>query len=219
MTSSSTAAPAEALSEILPMVARAARLDPGCPVRVRTDDGMVTVLVRLPFAVLAGRTVVARAEPDDATYAAGDLVDWLEGRGGRPRRRDSDWRWAAPPRDGWRRIETVPADVVHRLVSVGARTLADVQAGAGAGAVLRPQAAETLLDTVVIRAFDLRGRSDPSVDITLRQVSAAVRLGFVPQTTAVGIDTAGRWTRLAGTYGSVYAERPGAGLLLAARPR
>jgi hypothetical protein len=51
-----------------------------------------------------------------------------------------------------------------------------------------------------------------SVEITLRTLSALTRMGFLPRGSHAAIDVAGRWVRVAAAYGSVYAERPGAGL-------
>jgi hypothetical protein len=48
--------------------------------------------------------------------------------------------------------------------------------------------------------------------VTLRALSAVVRMGFVPRGSAVGIDAAGRWIRVAGEYGCTYLERAGRGL-------
>jgi len=54
-----------------------------------------------------------------------------------------------------------------------------------------------------------------AVAVSLRTLSALRRLGFAPPDTEVAVDVSGRWVRVAGLYGSVYAERPGAALMLA----
>ncbi len=55
------------------------------------------------------------------------------------------------------------------------------------------------------------------VQVSLRQVSALVRMGFLARDSHLAVDIAGRWLRLAATYGSVYAERKGLGLSLQGR--
>lgn len=218
MTSRSTAGIADFadhLQDVLPMVGRAARLDPRCPVRVRVrDGGLLTVLLRLPFSVLAGRSVSTGldAAPLDATYAAAEFVAWLEsgGDGAPPQQRDAEWRWPVPPATGWVRVETVPSDVIRGLVQAGGRTVAALKDAESHSATLRPQAADALLDTAVLTATDgLR-----SADVRLRQCAAATRLGFLPPGSSAAVDVSGRWTRLAGAFGSVFAERPGSGLAL-----
>jgi hypothetical protein len=52
-------------------------------------------------------------------------------------------------------------------------------------------------------------------EVTLRTVSALTRLGFLPRDSDAGVDVAGRWTRIAGAYGSVYAQARTLGLSLA----
>jgi hypothetical protein len=200
------------LADSAPLLRRAAGLDPAGLVRVRTDGERVSTLVRLPFDVFAGRTIAAAAVPD-GTYRVGEVVAWLDGAAGPPGRCDAQWRWPFPPATGWRRLDTVPADVVDRLVGAGARTLADVGAQAGAAAMaVRPQATQALLDSVVLSVEDA---GSPDVPVTLRALSAVRRMAFLPAGSALAVDVRGRWIRLAARFGSVYAERPGTGLSLA----
>jgi hypothetical protein len=72
--------------------------------------------------------------------------------------------------------------------------------------------ADALLDSVVLTVSADAG--GPGTPVTLRALSALTRMGFVPTGSHVAVDVAGRWTRVAGRYGSVYAERPGLGLQL-----
>jgi hypothetical protein len=62
------------------------------------------------------------------------------------------------------------------------------------------------------------GDGGDRIEITLRQLSALARMGFLARDSYLAIDMAPRWIRLAATYGSVYAERKGL-TLGALRPR
>ena len=73
-----------------------------------------------------------------------------------------------------------------------------------------PRTEQALLDAVVLSADD----GTEHADVTLRMAAALTRMGFLPRDSEVAVDVAGRWTRLAAAYGSVYAERPGAALRL-----
>jgi hypothetical protein len=61
------------------------------------------------------------------------------------------------------------------------------------------------LDAPALRVSDDRGTE---IALSLRTLSALLRLQFAPPGTAVNVDLCGRWVRVAGLYGSVYAERP-----------
>ncbi len=208
------------LAELAPVLRRAAGLDPGGLARVRAANGQLSVLVRLPFEVLVARTIaVAPTAADavlDATMRTAELLDWLDEPdcvGTAPQRYDREWQSGLPPARGWRRIDTVPDDVVRGLVRSGAQALEDAAAREGVpGAQPRAEVADALLDSVVLTvSADAGGLGTP---VTLRVLSALTRMGFVPPGSHVAVDVAGRWTRVAGQYGSVYAERPGLGLQL-----
>lgn len=211
---------ADWLSELAPALRRAVALDRSVAVRLRADGERATALLRLPFGVLAGRSVAAPAqEPLDRTLSAAALLAWLDAAGGSegppPSARDTDWRWGVPPPAGWRRLDTVPGEVVRQLVRSGARALADAAAREGVpGAQPRAEVADALLDSVVLT---VAGDDGGAAALTLRVLAALIRMGFVPEGSAVSVDQAGRWTRIAGRFGSVYAERPGLGLSLSAR--
>lgn len=203
------------LDELAPLVRRSVSLDPTVLVRLRRADERLVLLVRLPFGVLAGRAVPANRAmaPVDVTVAASELLGWLDGeRADPPVERDAQWRSAVPPARGWARIDTVPDDVVRGLVRAGAQTLRDAAAREGVpGAQPRNDVAETLLDSVVLT---VSGSGGHSVEVTLRMLSALTRLGFLPRGSHIAVDRAGRWIRVAAEFGSVYAERAGAGLTL-----
>jgi hypothetical protein len=204
------------LAELAPVLRRAVTLDPAGLARLRASADQLSVLVRLPFGVLVARTI-GTTRPHaalDVTVRADQLLGWLDDeQSPEPERHDSAWRAGLPPPRGWRRIDTVPDDVVRGLVRSGAQALKDAAAREGVpGAQPRAEVADALLDSVVltVSATD----AAPGTPITLRLLSALTRMGFVPRGSHVAVDVAGRWTRVAAEYGSVYAERPGLGLQL-----
>jgi hypothetical protein len=202
------------LVELAPVLRRACDLDRRSLVRIRIEGSAASVFVRLPFDVLVSRTV--RAEPRDASLdiavPAADTLAWLDGeRDQSPPRRDEQWRSGRPPSSGWRRIETVPDDVVRGLVRSGALTLKQAAEREGVtGAQPRQEVADALLDSVVLTVSDDAGRE---AEVTLRALSALTRMGFLPRGGDTHVDLAGRWVRVVAQYGSVYLERPG-GLVL-----
>ncbi len=201
------------LAELTPLVRRAADLDPATLVRVRCAADRLGMLVRLPFGVLAARTVESTgADPVDTTVAAGELLAWLQDdRAGEPVARDAAWRGGTPPAAGWHRIERVPDTELRPLVRTGALTLKEAAEREGVpGAQPRQEVADALLDSVVLTVGD----QDHTAEVTLRTLSALTRLGFLARDSHAAIDVAGRWIRVVGAYGTVYAERPGAGLTL-----
>jgi hypothetical protein len=209
----------DALDELAPVLRRAASLDRNTVARIRVTDGRAAVLLRLPFAVLVGRTVAAPlggpvgGGPVDVAVRATELLAWLDGDAhDPPAPRDAEWRGGLPPGAGWRRVDTVPDDVIRGLVRSGALTLQQAAERDGVpGAQPRAEVADVLLDSVVLT---VTGDPGPQVEITLRLLSALTRMGFLPRGSQVSVDVAGRWLRVAAVYGSVYAERPGAGLSL-----
>jgi hypothetical protein len=206
------ALPRRVLDEVAPALRRAVTLDPSALVRLRADGHAVTALLRLPFGVLVARTLRAEHPALDRTVAAGELLGWLDGvRTEAPQPRDVEWRTGVPPVRGWQHVETVPDDVLRPLVRSGATALRDAAAREGVpGAQPRAEVADALLDAVVLTATS----DAATAEINLRTVSALLRMGFLPRGGQAHIDVAGRWTRLAAEYGSVFAERPGAGLSL-----
>jgi hypothetical protein len=205
----------EALAELAPVLRRALTLDPRSVARLRLTGPAATVLVRLPFAVLVSRTVRTAGEGRetlDTTVRAADTIAWLDGVGGPPEPCDSEWRTGLPPSAGWHRLETVPDDVVRGLVRTGAAVLKDTAARAGVpGAQPRAQVADALLDSTVLTVSDAAART---AEVNLRALSALTRMGFLPRGGHAHVDVAGRWIRVVGEYGTVYLERPGAGLQL-----
>jgi hypothetical protein len=206
--SSLDASVAARLDELAPLVRRSVTLDAGALVRLRCDAETAAVLVRLPFQVLAARTVRSPGAALDATVGAADLLAWLDGeRADPPERRDTEWRGGVPPSAGWRRLDAVPDAVIRGLVRTGALALRDAADREGVpGAEPRAEVADALLDSVVLTVEG----DGAAAEITLRTLSALTRMGFLARDSHAAIATAGRWTRVAAQYGSVYAERPGA---------
>jgi len=196
--------PPEAWAELTPLVRRAAALDPGTLVRLTGSGGVLTVWVALPFDVLASRTVPDPAGTADVDLAAAaeETLSWLDGvRLEPPARLDLLWRGSLPPRLGWRRLDVVPDTAIRDVVRAGAREIKSLGGTA-------PRREQALLDAVVLTA-----KSDGAeAKITLRVAAALTRMGFLPRDSQAGVDVVGRWIRLAGGYGAVYAEQPGAGL-------
>ncbi len=198
------------LLELAPLIRRAASLDPAGLARVRMAPHEVNALIRLPFGVLVGRRLAGEfGALSDATMAVGDLLGWLDGDPESPPLRDTEWRGATPPDRGWRRVETVPDDIVRGLVRAGALTLKQAAEREGVpGGQPRAEVTDSLLDSIVLTATDIGTRT---VEVRLRPLSALVRMGFLARESHLGIDVAGRWIRLAASYGSAYIERADAG--------
>ncbi len=200
------------VAELAPLVRRAVDLDPAALARMRRTGAQVSLLVRLPFGVLASRTIEAAGPAADAdtTVRGSELLAWLDGEQDEPpEARDALWRGGSPPTSGWRRVDRIPDTDIRPLVRSGALTLKQAAEREGVpGAQPREAVADALLDSVVVTVTG----EGLVVDVTLRTLSALTRLGFLPRGSHAMIDVAGRWVRVAAAYGSVYAERPGATL-------
>lgn len=205
------------LHELAPVLRRAVSLDPRALVRLRLTSDAASALVRLPFGVLVARTVAEGRADDtqlDAAFRAADVLAWQDEPGAaEPEPRDAEWRTGLPPAAGWRRLETVPDDILRGLVRRGALALKDAAEREGVpGAQPRAQVADALLDSTVltVQADDGGGRAE----VSLRALSALTRMGFLRRGGSAHVDTVGRWIRVVGEYGTVYLERPGQGLVL-----
>ncbi|MBB5824764.1 hypothetical protein [Micromonospora carbonacea] len=212
-------------------LARLVRLDPAAPVRLRpaapaggpdAAGGRTALWARLPWGVLAVRTV-AGPGCGDVTVAAGELLDALSsGAGGLPVRRDAQWRWPLPP-PASRSVELLPAGELWRIAEAAAGTLREAAAHGVAGrAVGQRVLRDALLDhvAVVVTPDDPPG---PPVEIAQRLVQGLVRMGFLGRpgdgdTAAAGpgagagggdvqVRTAGRWVGLVGPYGAVWSQK------------
>jgi hypothetical protein len=200
------------LLDLAPAARRAVALEARSVVRLRIGDGVASALIRLPFGVLVGRGIeLDRPCPDiDTTLRAVDFLQWLDGERDRmPPPVDAMWRWPVPPVDGWQRVETVPDTVIRPLVRAGALTLKEAAEREGVpGAQPRAEVADALLDSVVLTVDSDDGAH---AEVTLRALSALTRMGFLARGSSAHVDVAGRWTRVAAVYGSVFIESGGLG--------
>ena len=186
-------------------LARVVRLDPAGLVRVRPVGAEhLTLWARLPFDVLAGRTV-AGSWPDDVTVSAADLLSVVSRTEAVriPRRRDAEWRGSLPPERGWQHLDDIPPDVVRSLIDVGEQAFraADAPAAQAAG--------EALLDHETLR---VHGDGTAEVAVPFRLLLALARLAFLGER-PVTVSVLGPWLRLSAPYGVVY-RRVGASLLV-----
>jgi hypothetical protein len=188
------------LRDFAPLAERALSVDGEALIRFRSGGGRVGGFVRLPFEVLAGRTIQATGAadpggPSDLTVSAKQFLVWLDGDGAEePVPADAHWLSALPPRAGWRRIERVPDTAIREVVRSGA-LLAQ-------GADSRP-GQQALLDSIVLTA---QPESGPPVQVPLSALSALTRMGFLPRGGEAAVDTAAGWIRLAAAYGSTYVS-------------
>jgi hypothetical protein len=199
-------------ADLASFLGRLVALDPAAVARLRSAAVRVTAYARLPFGVLVSRTVAGDADPGDVTVGAGDLLAALDRGAGPdpvawPARREMDWRAALPPVDGWVRLDSVPGDVVLRLVRAGREALRAVPAGAAAAA------GESLLDH---ESLTVTGAGRTAV-LPLRVLGSLTRMGFLGDGgEPVVVSVAAGWTRLAGAYGSAY-QHTAPGLTLGPR--
>jgi hypothetical protein len=191
-----TLVPPGQLADFVPLAERALSIDEASLIRFRATERAVAGFVRLPYDVLAGRTLAAEpAAAFDVTVAAADFLHWVERSGPVPAGRDEHWLSALPPRQGWRRVDVVPDSVVRELVRSGA--------GLAAGATSR-QGQESLLASVVLTAA--ADGASPEVQVRLGALTALTRMGFLPRDGQAAIDTVPGWVRLAAAYGSTYTS-------------
>lgn len=222
----------ETLAELVPLLRRLDGLDPATLVRLRIEsaagaDGepartSATLFASLPFGVLISRTVPVAPRPADGVTVdvaalraaagaahASAVLGWLLGEHPAPERHDEQWRGALPPVRGWRRIESLDDAVVRDRVRAGALALKELSSGAEADEQVRQPAIEALLDSVVLTVTaDEKNPLEPvapSAAISLRTLSALVRMGFVPRDSQVSIDLCRGWVRVVGVFGAAYA--------------
>jgi hypothetical protein len=196
-------------ADVGPFLARLTRLDPAALVRLRpAGPGAVVLWGRVPWGVLATRTVPGPAIADTTVAATELLTSITHGDGRLPPPRDRDWRWALPSGPG-RAVETLPAGELRRLGSAAAETLR-----AARGQVGERMLRDTLLEHVPIV---VTGDGD---EIEIRQglVQALLRMAFIGTdgSTDVTVRIAGTWVGLAAEHGSVWLQnRPSLAISLA----
>ncbi|MCX4470524.1 hypothetical protein OOK41_09415 [Micromonospora sp. NBC_01655] len=206
-------------------LARLVRLDRAALARLRPAPSpagpadRTALWARLPWGVLAVRTV-AGVGCGDVTVAARDLLAELTAGGHTlPARRDAQWRWPLPPAAS-RPVELLPAGELWRIAEAAAGTLREAAAhGVSGRAVGQRVLRDALLDhvAVVVTPDDPPG---PPVEIAQRLVQGLVRMGFLghpgsatgtaaPGTAGgdVQVRVVGRWVGLVGPYGAVWLQK------------
>lgn len=182
-------------ADFAPMAERAAAIEAAAMVRLRATAGRISGFIRLPYEVVAGRTIEFRSEASfDVTVAAADLLAWLDGGGPLPARRDAHWLSSLPPLTGWQRVDSVPDTVIRDLIRSGAQ-LAD-------RAATRPEQ-QALVETRVL-SLAAGGRT---AEVPLGALSGLTRMGFLPRGSVAWVDVRGSWTRVAARYGSTFVSR------------
>lgn len=154
-----------------------------------------------------------------------------------PQRRDGEWRGALPPALGWTVLDTVPESVISTLVAEGiaahreaerlalnssaARQLLDqsvltVSGGRRpSGGLQMSGGIQTSSGLQTSGGLQSSGalQTDTALvaRITNRSLSALVSMAFLPSGGAASVAVAGRWTRVAAAFGSVWTEDATAG--------
>jgi hypothetical protein len=182
------------LSDFVPMAERAVSADPNTLIRLRGLESLIAGYVRLPYDVLAGRTIAAEpAEPFDMTFGGVDFLRWQAESGPEPARQDAGWLTGLPPRTGWQRVEVVPDQAIREVVRAGALLARDTTSRSGQ---------QALLSSIVLTASSGERR----VDVPLGPLSALTRMGFLPRGGEAAVDVVPGWIRVAAAYGSTYVN-------------
>lgn len=186
---------------------------PDDPVAASRPAGIARVWATTPFGPVACRTMAISPARDDmivradaVSAATGDArsvpqldaaVPMTLGCGAAA---DSSWPGRLPVDGGWTVLDAVPAGVFRDL-EMQARGVAKEESG--------PLGLPTsLLDQKVLTVRGT-GTSD-GAEISMREVFALGAMGFIPVEPAadehVRVSVKGRWRRLDGRFGSVYAS-------------
>jgi hypothetical protein len=209
------------LADFAPMAERAVSIEATAVLRLRGGPGRVAGFVRLPYDVIAGRSLaVPAATPPaatppastppagtppastppaafDATVSAAEFLRWLQAPSEDARvekpltRMDAHWLSPLPPGSGWQRIEVVPDSAVREVVRSGALLAKDTTTRVGQ---------QALLDSIVLRVHSL----DRAVEVPLSALSGLTRMGFLPRQSSAAVDVAPGWLRVAAPFGSTY---------------
>jgi len=180
------------LVDFAPLAERAAGIDSTSVIRFRGTGDTIAGFVRLPYDVLAGRTIAAEAVGQfDVTVSVTDLLTWLDEDGPIPVRRDAHWLSPLPPQVGWQRVESVPDSEIRSLIRSGAAIAQNASSKAGQ---------EALLSSVVLTATSIYR----TVEVPLGPLSALTRMGFLPRGAQAAVDVAPGWIRIAAPYGSTF---------------
>jgi hypothetical protein len=182
---------------------RAARHDPGTPVRLVAADGVVAAFATTPFDCLGLR--VTRLAEDAAVDMVVEAVGLAaRARGERdgvlalpPRLPDITWSTPLPPRSGWAEVARLPVSAV--VGRVGSDTAEfKRRAGQGSPGSGVPAALEAVAADLWARPF--------VADAPARLAHASEYLGFLVDDDEVVVRAAGPWRRLDATGGVVLAR-------------
>jgi hypothetical protein len=174
------------VADFAPFAARCLDLDPQSVIRLHGVGSTVRGFVRLPYDVLAGRSIAVDDGADfDVTVGT-----------------DAEWLMPLPARTGWTRIETVTESEIRGIVRAGALT---------ARAEIDPKRQQALMDATVLT---VACEADKAIELRLATVSMLTKLGFLPRGAEVKIDVQPGWIRVAAPLGSTYQERASLSLRL-----
>jgi hypothetical protein len=186
------------VADFAPFAARCLDLDPGSVIRLHGVGSTVRGFVRLPYDVLAGRSIAVDDGADfDVTVSTADFLNWQDATSYEPARRDSEWLMPLPAPGGWTRMETVTESEIRGIVRAGALT---------AQAEVDPKRQQALMDATVLA---VAGDAGKAIDVRLATVSMLTKLGFLPRGAEVKIDVQPGWIRLAAPLGSTYQQGAG----------
>ena len=189
------------VADLAQFAARCLDLDPGSVIRLHGVGSTVRGFVRLPYDVLAGRSIAVDEGVDfDVTVSTADFLNWQDATTYEPARRDSEWLMPLPARGGWTRIETVTESEIRGIVRAGAQT---------ARAEVDPKRQQALMDATVLT---VAGEPDKAIEVRLATVSMLTKLGFLARGAEVKIDVQPGWIRVAAPLGSTYQQRAGQAL-------
>lgn len=190
----------DALRDFGPLAERAVSVDAESMIRFRASEARagaagVGGFVRLPYEVLAGRTlagVLVAGELSDLTVLAREFLRWLDSADEQaPARKDAHWLTPLPPRVGWQRVEVVPDSAIRGVVRAGALLARDTSSRSGQ---------QALLDAIVLTVQS----DDQQIEVPLGPLSALTRMGFLPRDSQAAVDTAPGWIRVAAPLGSTF---------------
>ena len=200
----------ETLADLGTLVSRARSADPDGAIRLqahgRTLAAYVGVLpgsgLMAQGAVIGLRTMPL-AEPSelDVTVALAAVTDRLarRGRDGTlavpPVTVSAAWAAVAPPRSGWERVGSVPADQLGRIARDGIEQIAQGTPAAAGGPAVQ---------ALRQRVWGALTPTDPP--FPAGGAFAAYVLGFAPSGTDVTVLANGRWTRLSAAGGHVLVR-------------
>jgi hypothetical protein len=191
------------VADFAPFAARCLDLDPQSVIRLHGVGSTVRGFVRLPYDVLAGRSIAVDDGADfDVTVGTADFLNWQGATSFEPARRDAEWLMPLPARTGWTRIETVAESEIRGIVRAGALT---------ARAEVDPKRQQALMDATVLT---VACEADKAIELRLATVSMLTKLGFLPRGAEVKIDVQTGWIRVAAPLGSTYQERASLSLRL-----